>query len=134
MAMEIAEGGHPHVLANWFPLALKVPTSDSLLCLPRGSVRSWAHLCEQFVNAFQEGYKRLGTLNDLLALSQRPKELLHSFMQHFYQLAHAVVNTSDGKIIAAFIARVRDNRCWEELGIREPSTVSKLYALVDECA
>jgi hypothetical protein len=33
-AMEIAEGGHPHVLANWFPLALKAPTSDSLLCLP----------------------------------------------------------------------------------------------------
>jgi hypothetical protein len=22
-AMEIAEGGHPHVLANWFPMALK---------------------------------------------------------------------------------------------------------------
>jgi hypothetical protein len=46
IAMEIAEGGHPHVLANWFPLALKAPTSDWLLRLPRGSVRSWAHLCE----------------------------------------------------------------------------------------
>jgi hypothetical protein len=44
------------------------------------------------------------------------------------------VNTSDGKIIAAFIIRVRNNRCREELGIRKPSTVSELYALVDECA
>jgi hypothetical protein len=133
-AMEIAEGGHTHVLANWFPLALKVPASDWLLRLPRGSVRSWAHLCEQFINAFQGGYKRPGTLNDLLALSQRPKEMLRSFMQRFCQLAHGVVNTSDGKIIAAFIAGVRDNRCREELGIHEPSTVSKFYALVDECA
>jgi hypothetical protein len=45
-----------------------------------------------------------------------------------------VVSTSDGKIIAVFIAGVRDNRCREELRIREPSIVSELYALVDECA
>jgi hypothetical protein len=44
--MEIAERGHPHVLANWFPLALKVPASDCLLRLPRGSMQSWAHLCK----------------------------------------------------------------------------------------
>jgi hypothetical protein len=49
MAMEIAEGGHPHVLANWFPLALKALARDWLLHLPWGSVRLWAHLCEQFV-------------------------------------------------------------------------------------
>jgi hypothetical protein len=55
-------------------------------------------------------------------------------MQRFCQLAHGVVNSSDSKIIAAFIARVCDNQCREELGIREPSTVSDLYALVDECA
>jgi hypothetical protein len=59
--------------------------------------------------------------------------MLRSFMQRFYQLANGVVNTSDGKIVAAFIAGVRDNRCREELGIRESSTVSELYALLDEC-
>jgi hypothetical protein len=45
-----------------------------------------------------------------------------------------VVNTSDGKIIVVFITGVCDNRCREELRIRELSTVSKLYALIDECA
>jgi hypothetical protein len=55
-------------------------------------------------------------------------------MQRFCQLAHGVVNNSDDKIIAAFITRVHGNRCREELGIHEPSTVSELYALVDECA
>jgi hypothetical protein len=44
-----------------------------------------------------------------------------------------VVNTSDGKIIAVFIVRVRDNRCRKELRISEPSIVSELYALVDKC-
>jgi hypothetical protein len=108
-AMEIVDGGNPHVLANWFPLALMAPASDWLLHLPRGSVWSWEHLCEQFVNAFQGRYKRPGTLNDLLVLSQHPKEMLRSFMQRFYQLSHGVVNTSNGKIIAAFITGVRDN-------------------------
>jgi hypothetical protein len=44
-----------------------------------------------------------------------------------------MVNTSDGKFITAFITGVRDNRCREELGIRELSTVSQLYVLRDEC-
>jgi hypothetical protein len=55
-------------------------------------------------------------------------------MQCFCQLSHGVVNTSDSKIIGAFIAGVHDNRCRKELGIHEPSTISELYALVDECA
>jgi hypothetical protein len=97
-------------------------------------MRSWAHLCEQFVNAFLGGYKRLGTLNNLLALSQRPKEMLRIFMHHFCQLAHGMVNTSYDKIFAAFITGVCDNWCREELGIHDLLTVSELYALVDECA
>jgi hypothetical protein len=28
MAMEIAKRGDPHVMANWFPLALEAPSSD----------------------------------------------------------------------------------------------------------
>jgi hypothetical protein len=54
-------------------------------------------------------------------------------MQRFCELAHGVVNTSSGKIITVFIAGVRDNQCREELRIRESSTVSELYMLVDEC-
>jgi hypothetical protein len=37
-AMEITKGGHPHVMANWSPLALKALASDWLLRLPRSSV------------------------------------------------------------------------------------------------
>jgi hypothetical protein len=107
---------------------------QQLVAVPPSGFRSLVgRSIEQFVNALQGGYKRPGTLNKLLALSQHPKEMLHSFMQHFCQLTHGVVNTSDIKIIAMFIARVHDNRCREELRIREPSLVSELYALIDEC-
>jgi hypothetical protein len=82
-AMEIAQGGDPHVMANWVPLALEALASDWLLWLPQSFVSSWEDLCEQFVNAFQGGYKCPGTLNNPLALSQRSRETLSSFMQHF---------------------------------------------------
>jgi hypothetical protein len=81
--MEIAQGGDPHVMANWFPLALEASASGWLLWLPQSFVSSWEDLCEQFVNAFRGGYKCPGTLNDPLALSQRSRETLSSFMQHF---------------------------------------------------
>jgi hypothetical protein len=70
-------------MANWFPLELKASGSDWLLRLPRCSMRSWEDLCEQFFNVFQSGYKHPGTLNDLLALSQHPRETLHNFMENF---------------------------------------------------
>jgi hypothetical protein len=82
---------------------------------------------------FQGGSKRPGTLNNLLALSQRPRETLHTFMHRFCQFSHDVVKTSDNKIMVAFITGVHDNQCHEDLGIREPSTVSELYVLMDEC-
>ena len=59
-------------------------------------------LCEQFVNAFQGGYKRPGTVNDLLALVQRPGETQRSFMQRSCQIAHNVPDADDGAIITAF--------------------------------
>jgi hypothetical protein len=44
--MEITKGGDPHMMANWFSLALKAPASDWLLRLPQHSIRSWGDLYE----------------------------------------------------------------------------------------
>ena len=66
----VAAWADDKVMANWFPLAMSDDTRPWLMHLPRNSVESWADLCEQFVGAFQGGYLRPGTLND---------------MQHVYQ-------------------------------------------------
>ena len=54
--------------ANWFPLALGPSAQRWIMHLPEASIWSWPDLCEQFVNAFQGGYKRPGTMGDLHSL------------------------------------------------------------------
>ena len=101
---------------------------------PEGSIRSWRDLCEQFVNTFQGGYKRPGTMNDLYALVQEPNEMLRHFMQRFSHVSHNIPEAPDAAIITAFSANVRDVRMREKLSVRKVRTVNELYALADRCA
>ena len=68
----VADRADDKVMANLFPLAIFDATRPWLMHLPRNSVASWADLCEQFVGAFQGGYRRLGTLTDLQHVHQKP--------------------------------------------------------------
>ena len=79
----VAAGADDKVMANWFPMALRPAVRSWLMNLPEKSVASWADLCDQFVSAFQGGYRRLGTTNDLHLVIQGPEERLRSFRQRF---------------------------------------------------
>ena len=85
-----AAGADHKVMANWFPLALGLLAQKWIMNIPEGSIRSWRDLCEQFVNAFQGGYKRPGTMNDLYALVQELNEMLCHFMQRFSHVSHNI--------------------------------------------
>ena len=52
-------------MANWFAMVLKPNALSWLMNLPPSSVKSWADLCEQFIGAFQGGYKHPGAVSDL---------------------------------------------------------------------
>jgi hypothetical protein len=97
-------------------------------------MHSWEDLCEQFVNVFQGGYKFPETLNDLLALSQRPKETLRSFMQRFCQLAHGVVKPtmarSSQHLLPEFV-KIDVLRSLES--VSSPSLVSSMRSLTSVC-
>lgn len=61
----IAARGDEKVLANWFPLALEPNVRLWLMHLPENSIQSWNELCDQFVRAFQGGYKHPRIVSDL---------------------------------------------------------------------
>lgn len=52
-----AAGGDERVMTNWFPLVLKSEARAWLTNLATGSIKSWEDLCDQFVGAFQGGFK-----------------------------------------------------------------------------
>jgi hypothetical protein len=47
-----AAGGDGHVMANWFPIAIKDEPRRWILGLPLGSVSSWRDLCERFLDKY----------------------------------------------------------------------------------
>lgn len=67
-------------MANWFPMALKPNVLLWLMNLPEELVDSWQDLCDQFVGAFQGGFKRSGTKSDLHLLVQKPGKTLRMYV------------------------------------------------------
>ena len=76
-------GADGMMMTIWFPLALKGDAQTWLLNLPKCSIRSWRTLKEQFLGAFQGGYKRPGAPSDLHDFKQLPGETLRKFIQRF---------------------------------------------------
>ena len=65
-----AAGGHGKVMANYFSTALTSSAQSWLINLPRGLVRSWEDLCDQFVTNFQGTYARPGVKDSLYQVRQ----------------------------------------------------------------
>jgi hypothetical protein len=101
--------------------------------LPKGSVETWADLCDQFVSAFDGRFKCLGTMADLQAIIQKPRGMLHSFMQQFCQVSHSIPDVEEASIIATFFANIRDAKMWEKTNTRRLTMTNELYTLADKC-
>ena len=88
-----------------------------------------------FIAAFQGGYKRPGTMNDLNLIIQRPGEWLRSLMQRFSQVAHNIPMAQDAALVSTFQRNVRDTCMMEKLGKHNCQTMKacELYALADKC-
>ena len=129
-----AAGGDEKVMANWFSLALKPDARSWLVNLPASSVKSWPDLCDQFVGAFQGGYRRPGAVSDLHNLAQKPDETLRKYIQRFCQVQHTIPDVSPDAIIAAFHANVRDPKMREKMSTRAVRSTAELFQLADKCA
>jgi hypothetical protein len=75
----LAAGSDKKVMDNWFALALKPNAKPWLMKLPPNSVLSWRDLCNQFIGAFQGGYKHPRHVNDLHFLPQKTNESLRKY-------------------------------------------------------
>lgn len=129
-----AIGTDNKVRANWFPMVLKGSARSWLLNLPAGSIASWADLREQFVSAFQGGYKRSGTMAELHTVVQKPGETLRSFVNRFSSLSYSIPEAEAAAIIDTFAINVRDPKMREKLSTHRIRTTQELYALAHKCA
>lgn len=90
-------------------------------------------MCDQFVGAFQGGFKRPSTVSDLHKLSQKPGENLRQFTQRFCQVLHTIPKITPEAIVAAYHMGVRDSRMRKKMSTRDLNTTPELFALADKC-
>lgn len=114
-------------------MALKQSARSWLMDLPPNSIQSWDDLCDQFMAAFQSGYKHPGVISDLHVVIQREDETLRKYIQRFYQGQHNILEISPHAVITTFHVGVRDLKMQEKLGMRNVHTTTELFALADKC-
>jgi hypothetical protein len=101
-------GGNEAIMAKYFPVALTGMTRSWLMNLHEGALTSWSELCWQFTANFVSAYTRLGNETSLHAVQQHLGELLHSFIQRFFQVRNTIPQISNASVVVVFHQGVRD--------------------------
>lgn len=128
-----AAGADDLVMANWLPMALKPNVRSWLMNLPKESVRSWQDLCNQFVGAFQGGFKRPGTKSDLKIHVQNPGESMRKYIQRFSQVQHTIPDIDVATMITTSQINAHTPRMRENMNVHDIRTLADLHRIADKC-
>jgi hypothetical protein len=100
--------------------------------MPQGSIGSWEDLVDAFVKNFQATYKRYVGIEELRQCHQKPKESMRSYIGRFTKLLNAAEDVSVDRAIDAFSDDIRRESYVEELGHKNPKTITKLMEILDD--
>jgi hypothetical protein len=130
-----AARGDQHVMANWFPMALKDAPQTWLMNLPHESVISWKDLCRQFIANFMPTYECPATKNDLKAVHQYKGETLRQYIQRFNQMRNKIPRISNEEVISMFSMGVANIKMKKKLSVNDELTsIVRLFEIADRCA
>ena len=76
-------GGDTNVMANYLPIMLMPAAMSWFTSLAPDSIGSWEDLKRVFTNNYMATCRRPGTKHDLNRITQKPSELLRSYIRHF---------------------------------------------------
>jgi hypothetical protein len=91
-------------------------------------VRSWNHLCWQFISNFHATCAHLGFELDLASVIQKKGESLREFIQRFYNKRNIIQEVDDKSIIMFFKKGRRDSSLIRKLTMRKPRTSEEMFA------
>ena len=75
-----ATGGDTNVMANYLPVMLTPAAMSWFTSLAPDSIGSWEELKKVFTNNYMATCTWLGTKHDLNRITQKPSELLRSYI------------------------------------------------------
>jgi hypothetical protein len=102
--------------------------------LPKGSIKSWEDLVDAFVKNFQATYNRPIGIEELRHRQQKKKESMRTYIRRFTKLLNAAEDVSVDRAIDAFSDGIRRESYTEELGRKNPKTITKLMEIANSWA
>jgi hypothetical protein len=99
--------------------------------LGRETIGSWDELKRQFTSNFNSTYKRLASMEEVKACTQKHSESLRSYIQRWSIIKNSTVDVSDERAIDAFTVGLRRADLVEEMGQIKPKIVAELMDIAN---
>jgi hypothetical protein len=95
-------------MENYLLICLSASVRTWLQGLPIGSVCSWSHPCQQFINNFWATCTRPGVKWDLASVVRKKRESLREFIQQFCNKRNTIPEVDEKSITMFFKKGLRD--------------------------
>ena len=133
-----AAGGDSNVMANYLPVMLTPAAMSWFTSLAPDSIGSWEDLKRVFTDNYMATCRRPGTKHDLNRITQKPSELLRSYIRRFSEMRNSIPNITEAEVITTFVRGLHHRELRSKFnrkpptGIGEMITTANQYANVEE--
>jgi len=90
-------------MANYLPIMLTLAAMSWFTSVTPDSIGSWEELKKVFTDNYMATCRRPGTKHDLNRITQKPFELLHSYIRRFSEMRNSIPNITEAEVITAFV-------------------------------
>ena len=115
-----AAGGDTNVMTNYLPVMLTPATMSWFTSLALDSIGSWEELKKVFSDNYMATCTRPGTKHDLNRITQKPFELLHSYIRRFSEMKNYIPNITEAEVITAFIRGLHHRELHSKFNRKRP--------------
>ena len=91
-------------MANYLPIMLTPAAMSWFTSLAPDSIGSWEDLKRVFTDNYMATCRWLGTKHDLNRITQKPSELLRSYIRCFSEMRNSIPNITKAEVITASFA------------------------------
>lgn len=118
-------------MCNAFPMYLEGKARGWFWDLPRGSIRSFEDLAEQFLLRFYQRKRLTKTIADLMNIRQGRDETLKAFVDRFNDESMQVEGRTDQLVISAFMNGIQPGILYTRLAQETPQNIKELHERVE---
>ena len=121
-------------MENYLPVMLTPPAMSLFNSLVPDSIGSWEELKKVFTNNYMAMCTRPGTKHDLSHISQKPSELLRSYIRCFSEMRNSIPNITEAKVITAFVRGIHHRELRSKFNRKLPTGIGEMITTANQYA